>query len=262
MTPLDGQKLPLVLQSQPRPPSHIPSHKLLQYYTQLETKRRYHNAQAKLFNMTLGWLYPTKEYKSRLDYGIPTINPKQLIEDLLYIHGHEVLVDGYFNGDPHPGNIFIMNNNHKNASLQQQLGLIDYGQVKYIDTPTRLLLCQLIIALAEEDQEKVVQIMKEAGYTSKNNDANVIYTFARVSYDEDNDELTGGKHIQFFLEDLQDRDPILTLPKDFIMVGRTSTMLRGLAHSLKCPMSVAKAWKPIAQSVLEKEQTKITIKEM
>lgn len=26
-----------------------------------------------------------------------------MIDDLFYIHGHEILVDGYFNGDCHPG---------------------------------------------------------------------------------------------------------------------------------------------------------------
>jgi hypothetical protein len=55
------------------------------------------------------------------------------------------------------------------------------------------------------------------------------------------------------MEDLQARDPIETLPNEFIMVGRTSIMLRGLAHALKQPRSVAKAWKPIAMKVLSEE---------
>ena len=37
--------------------------------------------------------------------------------------GHEVLVDGCFNADPHPGNILYL-------AETEQLGLIDYGQVK------------------------------------------------------------------------------------------------------------------------------------
>ena len=37
--------------------------------------------------------------------------------------GHEVLVDGCFNADPHPGNILYL-------AKTEQLGLIDYGQVK------------------------------------------------------------------------------------------------------------------------------------
>jgi len=71
--------------------------------------------------------------------------------------------------------------------------------------------------------------------------------------DEDNEELTDGKHIQVFMEDLQARDPIESLPNEFIMVGRASIMLRGLAHALQQSRSVAKAWRPIAERVLIEE---------
>lgn len=37
------------------------------------------------------------------------------------VHGHQIFVDGAFNGDPHPGNILL--------TPDGKLGLIDYGQV-------------------------------------------------------------------------------------------------------------------------------------
>ena len=51
------------------------------------------------------------------------INAARLVDDLLAVMGHEVLVDGCFNADPHPGNILYL-------AETEQLGLIDYGQVK------------------------------------------------------------------------------------------------------------------------------------
>jgi len=114
-------------------------------------------------------------------------------------------------------------------------------------------MCKIIVALADEKKEEVIRLMKEAGYKSQNMNKDVIYLYAKVSYDEDNDELTDGKHIQLFMEDIQAKDPIEALPKDFIMVGRISVMLRGLGHALHQPRSVAKAWRPIAESVLKKE---------
>ena len=95
--------------------------------------------------------------------------------------------------------------------------------------------------------------MKHAGYKSKRMDEDIIYTYAKVSYDEDNDQLTQGKHIQMFMEDLEAKDPIESLPNQFIMVGRASIMLRGLAHAVYQSRSIAKAWKPIAESVLKLE---------
>jgi aarF domain-containing kinase len=69
------------------------------------------------------------------------------LEELIRIHGYQVLVDGVFNGDPHPGNVLLMPGGG--------LGLIDYGQVKRISKEQRLTLAQLIIALADGHTDKV-----------------------------------------------------------------------------------------------------------
>ncbi len=44
-----------------------------------------------------------------------------------------------------------------------QLGLIDYGQVKSLTKEQRHLVCKLVIALAEDNRDDVVRLMKEAG---------------------------------------------------------------------------------------------------
>lgn len=59
-----------------------------------------------------------------------------------------------------------------------------------------------------------------------------------------------------FMEDLQARDPISNLPDCYIMVGRTSVILRGFAHALRQSRSIAKAWAPIAEKALQAENEK------
>ena len=61
-------------------------------------------------------------------------------------------------------------------------------------------------------------------------------------------------HIQLFLDDLEARNPVSSLPEAYIMVGRTSVILRGLAHALRQPRSIAKAWEPKVRQVLKSEQ--------
>ena len=90
------------------------------------------------------------------------------------------------------------------------------GQVKTLNKEQRHLFCKIIIALAEENKETVVALMKEAGFQSKHMDPNIIYLYAKVCYDEDNKELTNGKHIQLFMEDIQNMDPIIHLPSKSI----------------------------------------------
>ena len=55
-----------------------------------------------------------------------------------------MLRDGVFNGDPHPGNILLLDDG--------RLGLIDYGQVKTLPEQTRLSLARLFVALQHDDR--------------------------------------------------------------------------------------------------------------
>jgi hypothetical protein len=72
------------------------------YISLLDKKRRATNLMRRLYNVTVG-LLPGKETKTIDDKASLPVNHAKMIDDLLKIHGHEILVDGYFNGDPHPG---------------------------------------------------------------------------------------------------------------------------------------------------------------
>jgi aarF domain-containing kinase len=67
-----------------------------------DAKRRTKNAAKRVYNITLGWL-PGSQWQNYTDKTELPLNQAKLVDDLIYIHGHEVLVDGCFNGDPHPG---------------------------------------------------------------------------------------------------------------------------------------------------------------
>jgi aarF domain-containing kinase len=145
------------------------------------------------------------------------------------------------------GNILLLRESDGSPSL----GLIDYGQVKRISKDVRHLFAKLIIALDEDDKEKIVALMKEAGMKTKNNDPEVFYLYAKVSYAEITEKILQGRHIQVFMEDLEKRDPIVQLPLELIMVSRCSILLRGLALALHQNRNVATAWRPIAERVLK-----------
>ena len=134
-----------------------------------------------------------------------------------------------------------------------KIGLIDYGSTKQISKEMRHLFCKIVIALADDNRDEVCRLMKLAGFESDKMDPEVIYLYTKVHYDEDNDELTGGKHVQVFVEDLQARDPIRAIPEDYCLISAASIRLRGLAHAVHQPRSLAKEWKPIAEKVLKED---------
>lgn len=229
----------------------LPSQDYEQYIQMLDKYRKMNNWRSFLYNYTIYWWKPGAEWIDYDDISYLPINHAQMIDNLLMIQGHQVLVNGYFNADPHPGNILLLPST--SSTEQPRLGLIDYGQVKLLPKKSRILLCQLMIALADDDKPKIVEVMKKAGYISKYMSDEKIYLYAKVGYDEDSKELTEGMHIQVFIEELERRDPMKQLPEEFLLVFRVSILLRGLAHALNQSRSIAKAWKPIAEKALKDE---------
>lgn len=215
------------------------------YISLLDKKRCVVNWGRRIHNMSLGLLPGVAKKEIEQKSTLP-INHAKMIDDILLIHGHEILVDGFFSGDPHPGNILLL----REDDGTPQIGLIDYGQVKILTKETRHLFAKLIIALDEDNKAEIVRLMKEAGMRTKNMDTDVIYLYAKVSYDEINDKLLNGKHIQLFMEDLEARDPIVELPTELLMASRCSILLRGLAQAVHQNRRVARAWRPIAEQVL------------
>lgn len=96
-----------------------------QSYIMLQrAKRRLLSTWRRLHNCTVGLVLPSRAYDAKAVDGddvLVPIDAAKLVDDLLAVHGYEVLIDGCFNADPHPGNVLYVDG---------KLALIDYGQVK------------------------------------------------------------------------------------------------------------------------------------
>lgn len=69
------------------------------YINLLDAKRRVDNAYAALYNMSVGWIPGVKKREYAGKSTLP-INHAKLVDDLLYIHGHQVRLPKYANVDP------------------------------------------------------------------------------------------------------------------------------------------------------------------
>jgi len=90
-------------------------------------------------NLTpLPYVYPKPDSSpgfASYDMSAPTLNLSKLLQVMAVVHAHELFAIGAFNGDPHPGNIMLLEDG--------RLGLIDYGM--FIYTPCFFASCYLII---------------------------------------------------------------------------------------------------------------------
>lgn len=206
------------------------------------------NAVAASFNYTLGWILPNVTYA---ETALP-VNHVQVIDKLLDVHGYEIFKLGTFNGDAHPGNIFLM--------PDQTLGLIDYGQVKSLTPRQRRQIAKLIMALCENNSERIVEEFKNMGFETEKNDPWIIERTARFFFEDDTDEALLRRkdgslmNLQQVMEYLNRTDKTKEFPEYAFLVIRTAMLLRGLASHLGMGVNVAHVWKPYAEYALRETQ--------
>eukprot|EP00192_Tetraselmis_astigmatica_P002899 CAMPEP_0117696496 /NCGR_PEP_ID=MMETSP0804-20121206/28707_1 /TAXON_ID=1074897 /ORGANISM="Tetraselmis astigmatica, Strain CCMP880" /LENGTH=540 /DNA_ID=CAMNT_0005510645 /DNA_START=33 /DNA_END=1655 /DNA_ORIENTATION=- len=168
-----------------------------------------------------------------------------LVELLLDVHAAEVLDDGVFNADPHPGNILLMPDG--------RLGLLDYGQTKRLPLGARLSFAKLLVALCVDDRQEVARLVREDfGGSSKRSDDDITWRLAAFWLDRDTEEVTGKRNLQEFLDWCEATDPLITTADNIVMVSRVSMLLRGMANAFGLRLRVAPAWRSAAEDLLRR----------
>ena len=199
------------------------------------------------------------------------INAARLVDELLDVHGYEVLINGVFNADPHPGNIlYVANETNGNAP---QLGLIDYGQVKYLSEKSRVNIAILIVlvdaaikvdprvdpSVRPEVHERakacVAREMKRAGTKTAKMLDSTMYELGTVYYGRDDAAWIYPYNFLQWTDNIQAKDPMGSLEEveDSVMVVQCGLMIRGLGHILQQPRNLAVAWGPHARCVLQEK---------
>ena len=82
------------------------------------------------------------------DVAKPELPGKELADELFRAYLKQILIDGFFHADPHPGNVFI--------TRDKRLALLDLGMVAYIPPQLQTNLTQLVFAISEGRSEDVV----------------------------------------------------------------------------------------------------------
>jgi ubiquinone biosynthesis protein len=69
------------------------------------------------------------------------VDPDGLAEELIHAYLHQILIDGFFHADPHPGNVFITDTG--------QIALIDLGMIGQLSPSIQEKLLKLVLAISE-----------------------------------------------------------------------------------------------------------------
>jgi aarF domain-containing kinase len=174
----------------------------------------------------------------------PPINLGAVLELLGEVTAYQILEVGVFNADPHPGNIMLI-------EPGDRLGLVDYGQCKRFSDAERRELAELIVALADDDRERIIAASVAMGARTKKMDPDVLYRLACFWYDRDDAQLMLGLNLSDFLDEMERRDGVVAVTDRHMLAGRASILLRGMGHAFKIDMRMAPLWRTAAEKVLQ-----------
>jgi aarF domain-containing kinase len=237
------------------------------YISVQKAKRSVWRGWRRLYNWTVGVAtLGLSRYDLARDDTLVPINAAKLIDDLLAVTGHEVLIDGCFNADPHPGNILYVD-----SVSPPKLGLIDYGQVKRLTDQQRYDLAKaflLVEAAIDADpkvnpsadravharaKESVVKHMFHGlGVVTRYHDTDVAYQQATVLLGRMDAAFLYPLNVLQWSDAMEAADPLVDISAcDFMVtLNLTTMMIRGLGDMMQQHRNLAKAWAPMARQAL------------
>lgn len=87
------------------------------------------------------------------------MNGGPLAEELFQAYLKQVLVDGVFHADPHPGNVFLTDDGH--------IALLDLGMVGHTTPAMQESLLKLLVAISEGNSDEAVDLVTRISQTSE-----------------------------------------------------------------------------------------------
>ncbi|MGH2458209.1 MAG: ABC1 kinase family protein [Chloroflexota bacterium] len=155
-----------------------------------------------------------------------------------------VFEDGFFHADPHPGNFFI--------EPSGRIGLIDFGMVGTVDARTQGQLVDVLVAMANEDVYRLVDVLFELGVARRRATRDRLrrdldHLFARY-YGKSLGDVEIGPMFEDSLALI--RRHRLRLPSNLALLMKTVAMNEGLGRQLDPSFNLTTVLVPYARRMV------------
>ncbi len=174
----------------------------------------------------------------------PDTDKKALAQRILREGFDEIFIDGFFHGDPHPGNILLLKDG--------RYGILDFGLCGRLTPQMRETLVVLSLAVALKDADTAARTLYRLGAGD-----------ARISLTELRDDLHALFH-RFLGRSIKEVDATLVLqevlilavkhkirvPPEYALLGRAGATIEGIIRDLDPEIDIAKVAAPYAERLL------------
>lgn len=159
---------------------------------------------------------------------------------------HQILMEGFFHGDPHPGNIYILPGN--------KISYIDFGLVGRLSEDTKLNFASLVIHLQNGNTKGLLKTITNMGLHSSGTDINALYNdvdgFVMKYSNVPLSQISIGEALKDLL-DLIYRHQI-QVPADLSNLGKTFFLVESVVSALDPDLSIVDTIKPFGEKLIRK----------
>ena len=159
----------------------------------------------------------------------------------------QIYVDGFFHADPHPGNIFYLDDG--------RVAFLDCGMIGRLDPRTQQILTEMLLAVVDLDAQRCAQLTIELA------EAGQPVSIDRLTSDYDkmlrkyfNLSIAEINFSEVFYEILQlSRDNKIRLPSNMGLYAKTLANLEGVARSFDPEINLLNQVKPLIGDLLRRQ---------
>jgi predicted unusual protein kinase regulating ubiquinone biosynthesis (AarF/ABC1/UbiB family) len=155
------------------------------------------------------------------------LDPSAVVQDLMQVYVRMILAAGFFQADPHPGNLFVRPSG--------QIVLMDFGLAKELPEGFGLGLFELMFSMMTLNEAAMIRAFQELGFETRTGDSSTFVRIARRMVTRSDTGRFEGEFTEEMTDELFDairEDPVVRVPSDFVLVGRVFALLSGIAHTL------------------------------
>lgn len=169
---------------------------------------------------------------------------KNLSENIARSYMKQILIDGFFHADPHPGNIFVINN--------RVIAFMDFGIVGRVDDYMKEKLASLFIAIIQRDTNRIIDEFLDIGIVGeetsipefKDDIAGLIERYYGTELKQVNISVMINEIMKTALKHK------IRIPANFALLIKTLVTLEGICRELNPDFNLTEISKPFVESLV------------
>ena len=181
----------------------------------------------------------------------PMHDPKKIATNMVHAAFEQMFVDGLFHADPHPGNLWVLDDN--------RLALLDFGCVGQISYAMRETLVVMAISIGMRDADTVSRLLYRIGIPDQRVSLFKLRDACASLFDQYLHDQTTLAHVEAAellkeLFDLAARFRV-RIPSEYALIARASVVVEGLIRKLDPDLEMLKTAGPYIHKLIQEQLT-------